>query len=753
MSSENIEVRLSLNASGFTSGVDQAKRSVSDLGGELTRIKSVAAGALAFSGIGVGVGELVRIADQYAQITSRLRLATRATGDFSEVQASLRQAAQDTRAPLQDTVNLYSQIAPSLAAVGISSQRTVGIITTVNQAIALSGASTEAAGAALVQFTQGLASGALRGEELNSILEQTPALADAIAKGLGVTRGQLRALGAEGKLTAEVVAKALETVSGSIASDFKDVPLTVGQSMVLLRNSFAQFIGSVDQGTGATVALASGISTVGQGLDDLASSTETTKPLVDVLIDSVDILSRFVRALGRTAGATALILKQLFNGNFQQAAETYKQLWRDVIEISTDPLASNKVDSKLAQRAGQDRIQIETDLAAKRAELEKLQAVAAGNASAEILKIDTSLADARLKLAEENAKARLKGEEALADALRKASEQSLVDAQKARDQAKDLRTAATDARGSANDKAQERRNRDLTDQQRSDLAERDASTLGARATLAAGAAQAAVREGDLTRATKLAEDAAKLAAKAEKAADNILNNDTAASALEEVGRIQEKVLNAQADIKDREASDLEQRASQQNQLLAEAETRIAAIRAELEKPITLQADIAQAEQQIKTLQSQLEALTAQEYRAKIALETTGTVPDGATVALPGKSSGGYTGPGGKFQPAGIVHAGEFVLRSEVTNQPGVLEFMTRLNRDGVGALRGYATGGLVRNFQQPSVSPLNRSAENSRTPIVLDLGDRGRFETFAKQAVAESLERQLRIEAMKAGRR
>ncbi len=750
MVTENVEVRLSLNAVGFSKGTNQAKASLKDLNSELSRIKSVASGALSFAGIGLGVSELVRAADQYGQITARLRLATKATGDFEQVQQSLRQAAEDTRAPLEDTVNLYAQIAPSLATIGINSQDTVGIITTVNQAIALSGASAGAAQAALTQFTQGLASGTLRGEELNSILEQTPALADAIAKGLGVTRGELRALGADGALTAEAVATALQKVRAGIAKDFAALPLTVGQSLVLLNNSFTTFVGALDEGTGATSSLSDGIVSIGKGLDALSGSIATAKPLIDAMIGAVDILTRFVRALGTVAGGTGAILSQLFQGEFAQAADTYKQLFSDILNLASAPLASGDQNKKSAQKLGLDRVQVETELAEKLAKLENLRAVSAGTANADILKSAKQLATDRTKIAADGLKEQLKNEEALSKALAKSFQDSLEGARKARDEAGTLRTAGRDARTNLQDKAAERRGRGLSEQDRSDLAERSASTLTSQATLEAGRASAAAREGDLKRAALLAESAAKLAERAEKSADNILDDETAARALEDLGKVQEKIANAQALAKEQEATDLEAQAKTQNELLAQSEARIATIKAEIAKPITLQADIAQAESQIKTLQDQLAGL-----QDKTITVTVNTVAQGAAAPAPapapaaGYAGGGWTGPGGKFQPAGVVHANEFVLRSEITRQPGVIEFMQRFNRDGLRALRGYASGGLVSNIR----SPILPAQQSSTEPAVFEFPGFGRIPVNLDRSVAASLEKQLRAEALKAGRR
>lgn len=743
----DVEVRLALNAVGFTQGANKAKASVKDLGGELTRFKSLATGALSFAGLGFGVSELVRAADQYGQMTARLQLATKATGDFQEVQAGLRRAAEETRAPLQDTVNLYSQIAPSLRGI-LDSREIIGVITTVNQAIALSGSSAEGSNAALVQFTQGLASGTLRGEELNSILEQTPALADAIAEGLGVTRGQLRQLGADGELGTERVVRALQKVSGRVATDFSSVPLTVGQAVVQLQNSFIEVVGVVDQGTGATSALARAIVFVSKGIKDFAGASDSLRPVVEFTINAVDGVARVFRIIGTGLAGYTVAIKQALSGDLQGALSTYRDIGSQVQAILEEPLAADQGRTGSAAKAADERLSIERNLADQLVKLENLRAVESGKASADILKSDKALADDRNKIAADSLKERLRGEEALADALRKASAQSLTDAQKARDDAAKQRTSGRDSATSLQDRAADRRSRNLSDRERSDLAERSASTLTASATLRAGEALAATREGDLKSAARLAEEATKLAARAEKSADAIADDDTAARALEDLAKVQQRIAEAQAQAKEREAADLESQAAAQNAQLVEAEQRIAALKTEIAKPITLQADIAQAQAQIETLRAQLDGL-----QDKTVTVTVSTVQQGAAApaeAVPSFSSGGYTGPGGKFQPAGIVHAGEYVLRKEVVRQAGVMGFLHRLNRDGVRALRGYSSGGLVSRIYSPTVA--SASAAREMQPAYFNIPGVGQVPVQIDRATSRTLEKKLRREALKVGR-
>lgn len=224
-----------------------------------------------------GAIRLIGAADELNTLNARIKLVTNSTEEYNRAQVALFELAQRTRTSLAETVNLYARIANATKDAGVGQEVLLQVVETVNQAVQLSGASTQAAEAALVQLGQGLASGALRGEELNSVLEQTPALADAIAKGLGKTRGELRQLGQDGKLTAQQVIDSLLKQRDAVASQFAQLPLTVGQAITQLKNSGLQLVGAFDQTRGTTAALAQEI----KSLADYLSSDQAIGAVIE----------------------------------------------------------------------------------------------------------------------------------------------------------------------------------------------------------------------------------------------------------------------------------------------------------------------------------------------------------------------------------------------------------------------------------------------------------------------------------------
>lgn len=216
-------------------------------------LKSIAGGLLA----SFGIRELGRAADEFTNIGNRIRLVTDSTAEFNDVQDRVVALAQRTRTDLGATAELYARVARSTEDLGVSQNRVLAFTESVNQALQISGATAAEAGAGVIQFAQGLASGALRGDELRSVMEQMPRLASAIADNMGITIGELRTLGEEGKLTAEAVFEAVEKAGPELQAEFAQITPTLGQAMTTVRNFATVVIGEFNEAAGITEGLVS----------------------------------------------------------------------------------------------------------------------------------------------------------------------------------------------------------------------------------------------------------------------------------------------------------------------------------------------------------------------------------------------------------------------------------------------------------------------------------------------------------------
>ncbi|HCI7176158.1 TPA: tape measure protein, partial [Acinetobacter baumannii] len=258
-----------------------AERNARNLGNELAYIErkgefasksmdglSVATRTLAGHMAGLlTVGSAISKMDTYTGLQNRLKLVTNNQVELNKATEDTFRIAQKTYSAWDSVLQVYQRFSDNAKTLNLTMDDTARLTEIVSKAVAISGASAEAANAALVQFGQALASGTLRGEELNSVMEQTPALAKAIAKGMGITVGELRSVAAEGKITSQEIVKALRNVESDVDALFAKTDITIGQSLTLLNNEITKFVGEAGKGSGAAQTLAEGIQILGNNLN------------------------------------------------------------------------------------------------------------------------------------------------------------------------------------------------------------------------------------------------------------------------------------------------------------------------------------------------------------------------------------------------------------------------------------------------------------------------------------------------------
>ena len=188
---------------------------------------------------------LVNTSDQLTSINARLRLMTGSAEAAAAAQEEIYQAAMRSRGAYADMADFVSQLGTVAGNAFTGTDELVAFAEQIQKQMAISGASGASAQAALVQLTQGLASGTLRGEELNSVLEQTPMIAQTIAEYMGVTIGEMRELASEGKVTAEVVKNAMLGAAEETNAQFEQMPMTWAQVWTMFQNVAIQALDPV----------------------------------------------------------------------------------------------------------------------------------------------------------------------------------------------------------------------------------------------------------------------------------------------------------------------------------------------------------------------------------------------------------------------------------------------------------------------------------------------------------------------------
>jgi len=197
---------------------------------------STAIGAVAAAVSGAAILNFI---DGIQQMDNRLRLVT--DGSLAQLNtrfAEVAELANRTRAPLADTVDLFSKIERAAESTGLSTQEALQVTENFAQALAISGASGASASSAILQFSQALQGGVLRGEEFNAINENAPIVLDILAKRLGVTRGVLREYAEKGLLNSVVVSRTLIAATEELNDTFGQTNVTVGQALTILSNNF-----------------------------------------------------------------------------------------------------------------------------------------------------------------------------------------------------------------------------------------------------------------------------------------------------------------------------------------------------------------------------------------------------------------------------------------------------------------------------------------------------------------------------------
>ena len=250
---------------GITNNGNKATSQTNALGTSMQALAGYMAGV-------VTVGAAINKIDAYTNLQNRLKLVTNSQQELNKAMNDTFGIAQRSYQTWDSVVQVYQRFSDNAKTLGINMEQTAKLTETVSKAVAVSGASTQAAEAALTQFGQALASGTLRGEELNSILEQTPALAKAIAQGMGITVGQLRSVAAEGKITGDVLVDALTKSADSVEELFSKTNITISQSIGLLSNELTRFVGEAGQSSGAANLLAGSIKLLSENLSLLADA-------------------------------------------------------------------------------------------------------------------------------------------------------------------------------------------------------------------------------------------------------------------------------------------------------------------------------------------------------------------------------------------------------------------------------------------------------------------------------------------------
>ena len=274
---------MSLESANFISGLERATKATDrasnaiekGLGRAEAAVKGFVAVYAADKAID-GAKRYLEIADAAKRMEGQLKLATQQFGNLGAAQRDVHAIAKETRSGLQETTDLYAKFLPASRDLGKSQADAARATETFSKALKIGNADANAAASATLQFGQALASGVLRGDEFNSVNEASPRIMRLLAESLGVPVGALRKMAEQGKLTSDVLMKALtdQRFTASIDKEFSELPATFEQAKTVMENSLTDLIGAFDRGAGISDAIVQGLGEGTSMMDELVKAAE-----------------------------------------------------------------------------------------------------------------------------------------------------------------------------------------------------------------------------------------------------------------------------------------------------------------------------------------------------------------------------------------------------------------------------------------------------------------------------------------------
>ena len=259
------EQRTAAIARAYDQMEKRTSRSTSNMGMNIQRT----IGGLALA---AAAREVQQYADTWTRATNQLMAAGNSQEQAGAKLNDLTEIALRSRSSLEGTITLYNRLIATSGDLGVSQQRVARVVETVNKALATSNMSGGERQSAITQLAQGLGSGTLAGDELKAIRENSQALSQAIADEFGVSIGELKKLGEEGKLTSAKVFAALENATANVETAFGRTRATIDDSFTNLQTKVTQYVGQLDAATDASARTAEVIAFVADHLDDIAKA-------------------------------------------------------------------------------------------------------------------------------------------------------------------------------------------------------------------------------------------------------------------------------------------------------------------------------------------------------------------------------------------------------------------------------------------------------------------------------------------------
>ena len=350
---KSMERAFDVDMSDFVGGVSDGKEKVRELNAELSKTGDKAAEAAGGLGkIGTVLAgfatlsfakSLLDTADAMQSINSQVRQVTSSETEYLAVQRQLLDVANSTRASLESTASLYVSTSRALKDYGYTQQEILTFTEATNNAMTIGGVQAEQQAAALMQLSQALGSGVLQGDEFKSIAEAAPILLDTIAEYMGKSRAEIKKLGSEGELTADVIFKAISGASEKFSEQAAKMPMTMGQALTVFSNNWQSMISRLLNESGAMSGIASIIKMIADNLNLVVPimagfAVAVTAATAQVIGLNVAMLANpfglIAVAIGTVIGLIAQFGDQIdiFGGGWSNLLDVIQAVWQAITE-------------------------------------------------------------------------------------------------------------------------------------------------------------------------------------------------------------------------------------------------------------------------------------------------------------------------------------------------------------------------------------------------------------------------------------
>lgn len=243
---------------------DRAGGSAQDAAGLIKSALAIAVGT-------ASVGKIIETADSFGQMSDRIGMATSSVGEYNLVQDRLLETAKRTYRPLAEAQELYIRTSDSLKSMGYNTSQALDVMDSFSFLLVTNSASAEKASSAIDAYSKALQTGKVEADGWQAILAAMPTVVDTIAKSTGKTAEEIRSLGAQGKLSLDILTEGLQKSAGANGLLADSMGVAVRDALQNLENSFTVYIGKLNETTDGTGILAKGISVLGDNFDTLAN--------------------------------------------------------------------------------------------------------------------------------------------------------------------------------------------------------------------------------------------------------------------------------------------------------------------------------------------------------------------------------------------------------------------------------------------------------------------------------------------------